>query len=299
MGKFVVDYLTKDEIFISEKRHKRPHSYTAMKNKDYEEISKKNCPFCEKSNAIPYVISEKNDIRVIPNKYPVASEDDGIHEVLVESKNHCLKFYEDKDENCIDVFKMLQERYNILIKKHNTVVIFKNEGLLSGASLYHSHWQILAINNPTPRNRKIYNSFCEFKNETNKDFFSKTNEEILVYKETENIVAYVPKYIKTNLQTRLYTKRKVSSFGLLTEYELKDLAVTVKEILLVYKSVFTDFSYNILFNDFDNRENGHFYIEVLPRLGKFGGFELCSESYITSSTGKESVEIFKNYFTGV
>ncbi len=297
MGNYLIDFLTKDEIFIAKKRNKRPYSYTAIKNIDYEEVSKQYCPFCEhNSHMIPDIISQKNDIRVIPNKYPIIDDDYGKHEVLIESTNHSLKFYDDDNTNCIEVFKMIQDRYKDLIKSFKHVSIFKNEGHLSGASLYHSHWQILAHNNATPRNKKIHTSFCEYLKNHNKNYFYKNNKDLLVFKETDYIIAFVPEVTRTSLQTRIFTKRKVSSFEEINEKELKDLALTVKDVLQVYKKEYEDFSYNILFHDFDTREEGHFYIEIMPRLGKFGGYELSSESYITSSTGIDSLNIFNKYF---
>ncbi|MFV0519434.1 MAG: DUF4931 domain-containing protein [Lachnospirales bacterium] len=298
MDKFKIDYLTKEEMYISEKRSKRPVSYKNQSSKDFEVLSKENCPFCEgKEDILGSIILQHKEVRIVENIYPAIEHKYGKHEVLIESLDHSKK-YQDFDESyCNDIFVALYERYRELSKKYKYINIFKNEGFLSGATLYHTHWQIMALDRVTPKNNTIYNSFCDFRKENGYDYFNNKNTDYLTLFLGKAFKIVVPSASKFHLMLRIVPIRNIKSFGEFNMEELFEASSLLNKVLKVYKKEMNDFSYNINFHDFDNREVGHFFIEILPRHGKYGGFELMSDAYLTSGYGERTVEVLKKYFT--
>ncbi len=291
-----VDYLTKEEMYISEKRNKRPISYVNQSNKDFETLSQDNCPFCEnRQHELGAIIIENKNVRVVQNVYPAISEKCGKHEVLIESYDHIQKFEDFDDEYAYNVLRTLQIRYNELIKDFEYINIFKNEGVLSGASLYHTHWQIVALNKISPKNQLMYKSFCEYKEENGYGFFEKDIDGLTLY-EGEYFKIVAPYASKFSYMLRIVPKKHKSSFCEFQECELLELGILLKKILKAYKEELRDISYNFNLHDFYNRKEGCFFFEVLPRFVKFGGFELLTNAFLTSGAGEKTFEVFKKYF---
>jgi len=157
-------------VIISSERGRRPSDWATEAN-----IKRAgNCPFCpgnEQETPAEILIFKadkrsKNqtdwDIRVVPNKFPALGiEGDlsprgygnydtmngiGAHEVIVETPEHARDLA-DLDTNRIrDILKIY--RLRILDLKQDArlqfVLIFKNQGAAAGASLTHSHSQLIA-----------------------------------------------------------------------------------------------------------------------------------------------------------
>ncbi len=296
MEEYRVDFLTKDEMFISEKRTKRPVSFVNPSTKDFENLSKGNCPFCEtRQEELGSIIIENKKVRVVENVYPGISDKYGKHEVLIESYEHSKKFEDLDDEYSFHVLKTLQIRYNSLIKDYDFINIFKNEGVLSGASLYHTHWQIIALNKVAPKNKVIYNSFCEFLEKNGHNFFDTSFDSLTLY-EGEYFKIVAPLASKFSYMLRVVPLKHISSFKEFDDNELFELGILLKKILLAYKNELGDISYNFNLQDFYNRKEGCFFFEVLPRFVKFGGFELLTNAFLTSGSGEKTFEVLKKYF---
>ena len=133
------------------------------------------CPFCEGNEGFtpPEIMvnrkpgTEENapgwTIRTIPNKYTAfspqtefATESNGIysfmtgfgaHEVVIETPEHDVELHQQPAEKISEVIEMLKRRHLDLSKNEKIKYIqtYKNKGLFAGASLGHSHMQIVAL----------------------------------------------------------------------------------------------------------------------------------------------------------
>ena len=131
------------------------------------------CPFCpgNEGETPPEVdaIRESGEenapgwrARCVANKYPAIRREEpvrgggdiflsrrggGRHEVLIDSPHHAKGLADLSDAHAGDVLRLLQRRTRALMKDPGvlSVSIFKNHGALSGASVLHSHIQILAL----------------------------------------------------------------------------------------------------------------------------------------------------------
>jgi UDPglucose--hexose-1-phosphate uridylyltransferase len=159
-------------IIISTERGKRPTDFIVEKS----ETRGGFCPLCpgNENTTPPEVLSYSStaghqanrpdwDLRVVPNKYPALiiegdlnKEGDGLydrmngigaHEVIIETPDHNESFSSLPPERMIKVFLAYRDRLLDLAKdpRFRYVMVFKNFGAAAGASLEHSHSQLIAL----------------------------------------------------------------------------------------------------------------------------------------------------------
>lgn len=258
MSKYVPDISTKRWVIIASQRLKRPEEKEEDKKK-----KKFICPFCAGHEFMtpPEVFrvgkGEPNKpgwlVRVIPNKFPITD----FHEVII----HTPRCQEELEELSVDhlgkIFYAYKQRFNFYRKK-GQVMIFANSRRHAGASLNHSHSQLVVlpfqINLDTLMREPVNNLVLE------NDYF----------------LVYCPDFSQWPFEYWITPKIENTYFGDLPDENLKDLAVIFKDMLLRLKKIFkkhelTDipFAYN-----FYIYPNQNWYIRVIPRFVYRAGFEL-------------------------
>ena len=159
-------------IIISKERRKRPTDFIIEEPK----VLGGFCPLCpgNEQSTPPEIIAFRNNaysfsndsgwqVRVVPNKYPalviegdLGKEGEGLydrmngigaHEVIVECPGHDELFSELPVEHMTLVFRTYRDRLKDLERdlRFRYVMIFKNFGRAAGASLEHSHSQLIAL----------------------------------------------------------------------------------------------------------------------------------------------------------
>ncbi len=126
------------------------------------------CPFCpgrENETSAEIAAIRKGGgwhARCVANKYPAVGEGErarggsdvfssikggGRHEVLIDSARHTKGLADLSDTHAGRVLGLLQHRTRALVKHSGVrcVFAFKNHGAMAGASILHSHMQILAL----------------------------------------------------------------------------------------------------------------------------------------------------------
>ena len=160
-------------VIISTDRSGRPHDFA--KAPSAQPISTGICPFCPGQERLtPKEImayrpqaSEPNSpnwtVRVVPNKFPALQvEGDlgreglglydrmngiGAHEVIIETPNHKHGLADLPGKKIEDVFWAYRDRMLDLKKdvRFRYILIFKNHGAAAGATLEHTHSQLIAL----------------------------------------------------------------------------------------------------------------------------------------------------------
>lgn len=286
MNEFLTDYLTENKVFISTARAERPHHYKREDSLFHD--TKSTCPFCfENKHLTPMDILSvgHGEIRIVPNKYPAVSLPFGYHDVVIDTKNHEKRFIEFSTLHIEMILKAIQIRISDLYEKENIeyIQVFKNDGINSGASIAHSHWQITALNYIPAKQKTIQRNFNKFYDNENKDYMAYiyTLKELLVY-ENESAFAYCPSAPLYSNTVHIALKNNNAMFQGFDAKSISDIAEVLHKTLNGLKSILGEFSYNIVFNLFPKGEYRHssFFIEIIPRIGKFAGFELSTGCYI-------------------
>ena len=109
------------------------------------------CPFCggreDRTPPEALRVGEPWRVRVVPNLYPAFER----QEVVIHSPEHLRSFVEIDDEGIAAVAEAWQRRIESALSDGYTYVhTFVNEGRLAGASLPHSHSQLVWLREPPP-----------------------------------------------------------------------------------------------------------------------------------------------------
>ncbi len=284
------DYLSKEWVALSESRSSRPQFFE--KPQFAPAKSAEHCPFCpENMHMTPNdsYRSPDGSIRAIPNLYPAVvpecPEGFGYHEVLIDTIRHDQQLHEYTPEKIASVLSALKDRYNYFQMKENVkhVQVFKNNGPDAGASIEHSHWQIVTLPFVPYRQQTIFDSAADY----NGCYICTLREQhpSLTVFENEgsfSVVPYAPLYSCT---VNIVPIRHAASIGELDEADLAALAENLWVNLRALFAIKPNSNYNICFNckaTPELRDGFHFFIQIIPRLNNFAGFEISTGCYINS-----------------
>lgn len=277
--KKIKDLFLKDCI-IAEGRKDRPFVH----EKDPE------CPFC----------GYDQPMFILPNKYPVVSTLTalyGKHDVVVDTPHHLEHPKAISNENFQELMLMMHRRFMTLCEdtRLNFIQIFKNYGTLGGASISHSHWQIIATEKIPDGMQKQYEAYhqhegcylCDLLNDKTNSYKIDENDEWLILAASVPVCAY---------ETWLVPKRHHKHFGELSEKELRSAGVLLKKLIAAYDQLEPHCAFNIcmMSGGLHNTLDYHFHIKLMMRLGNFAGFELATHCNINMISPQTHIMRMKN-----
>lgn len=315
-------------VIISTERGKRPTDFASVP----PARSSNFCPFCvgNETKTPPEVYAlraqgTKPDtpgwkVRVVSNKFPALQiEGDlnrqgegiydkmngiGAHEVIIETPDHD-KTLSDLDENTVaEVLSTWKERMLDLKKdeRFKYIVVFKNHGEAAGASLEHSHTQLVAMPIIPKRvveeiegARKYYDFkerciYCDIVSQ-------ELNDDVRVVSSNENFLAIEPFAARFPFETWILPKTHKAAFQDIGKNEIHHLARILKEILMKINAALNSPPYNFILHTLplqgDNRNWYHWHLEIMPKLTKVAGFEWGSGFYINPTAPEEAARYLR------
>lgn len=294
------DYLTEQWVTIAQERANRPMIHASEESE---------CPFCTGNSHLtppPILVSSDGLIRVVPNKYPAFSMEigdaKGYHEVLIDTPVHYELFHDFSVSHVRLVLEALQARSRSLSRLPSIrhVQIFKNNGVGAGASIAHSHWQIIALEMVPSLQQTIQKNFRSYEERHGKCYLCEIMKRVSAYLITENesFIAHTPESGLYTFGVDITAKRHVAHFEDLSKEELSLLAEIMERVLQMLCRAKPGLAYNICFQSRPRLEEsekvGHFFIQIIPRLGNLAGFEFSTGCYINSVTPEVAAEILRN-----
>ena len=265
------------------------------------------CPFCkgneESTPEVVYQDKEDWTVRVFPNRFPVTKkvveegELDtfygsctavGSHEVLVDTPNHNVTIDLFSKEEMNGILGILQKRYKWIKKNKSTryIQIFKNCGSAAGMSMQHSHWQIVSL----PRIPARIEMMALHMKEDNCLMCQLIHHEkelgSRVIGENEKFIAITPYASRFPYEVWICPKEHYQCYDMLGEIEISMLGELLQHVVKKVVGLKEDIGYNICFmdggiqGDLSKKNEFHWHLEILPRIGGFAGFELATHSYI-------------------
>lgn len=317
-------------VIISTERAKRPKDFKFTPEE--RRINPKECPFCPgNENATPpeiCALRENNEpnkpgwhLRVIPNKFPALRiEGDlnrrgegiydkmngiGAHEVIIETPNHQPDLADLPSEAFLNLINTYKQR--ILDLKNDPrlryVMIFKNFGEVAGASLEHSHSQLIAT--PVIPKRVIeemdgskryyeYRDRCIFCDIIAQEIRSSKR----LVSENASFIAVCPFAPRFPFETWIMPRNHHSNFEDTPDNEIKDLAEILKDCLFRLKKALNTPPYNFVIHTTPITLKGiefyHYHVEIIPVLTRIAGFEWGTGFYINPTAPEESAAYLKN-----
>lgn len=303
-NEFRKDYLLERYTITASGRAKRPSEfkpalYSPQTNEEYS----KDCPFCQGNELLtpPEIYSAKDEsgkwiVRVFENKFPVLQKEAkfskpkagffqsfpayGFHEVIVESPKHNILLQNLPENNFLVLLNTVSKRCRELLKKKNIshCLVFKNFGFECGASIEHSHIQLIAlpkvpdlIEEEISASKKFYSKkkkcvYCAILREEKK--------ERIVF-ENKQFIALTPFASVWPYEIWILGKKHKSSLQEFGEEEMLALADALKHCLKAFGKLFGTIQYNFVFHESSKHlKQYHFHIEIYPNIGKrYGGIE--------------------------
>lgn len=312
-------YFLEKYVIISTDRAKRPDDF-----KSERKISSKTiCPFCpENEHMIPRVIDEEKEndswiLRSIENKFKISGSNTpflrtdnefytfgnafGDHEVIIETPIHGLEFEDLSEDRIKKTLKMIIRQINKCYEKKEIeyVTVFKNRGDEAGASLSHSHHQIVSYNLfPTEIKEEVL-AIMNYKSKNNgicpmcKVINSEKDSTRRIYQD-DKFVAFSPYASRFCFEAWIMPKRCVYSITELNEEEITILAKILKKLLITLNNMNYP-AYNLFYKmSNDKNKDYHFKIEIAPRLTKWAGFEHVTDTIVNPVIPESAAEFYRN-----
>jgi UDPglucose--hexose-1-phosphate uridylyltransferase len=320
-------------VIIASERGKRPTDF----HSEAPEPSGTFCPFCEghEDKTPPEIVAYRRPetqpnkpgwtLRVVPNKFPALQVEgsldkrgDGVydrmngigaHEVIIETPEHHLTLTELAGERIQEILWSYRDRLADLKRdtRFTYGMVFKNVGKVAGASLEHTHSQIIVL--PTVprtvademRGGQFFFDFrgrCIFCDIIRQEMDS--GERVVL--EGEEFLAFEPYAARFPFETWIVPKRHMSHYEHIERFVAEDLAYCLKATLLRIEKALNMPAYNYIIHttpfNVSNAEHYHWHIEIIPRLTKVAGFEWGTGFYINPVTPENAAEFLRNVQAG-
>lgn len=275
------------------------------------------CPFCGgHENETPTASAEYREpkakdwsVRVVPNKYPAvngksdakaplngchelftARPGSGLHEVIIESPRHVVDLPDLTPTELTNTFRAYRDR---LAETANRGLlygqIFKNVGAEAGASLEHSHSQLIGLPWIPADIKDELASSADYFHERGRSLLSSLMEAEMadgarILATNDEFVAWCPFASRFAYECRIAPRKHAADFRKTSDGEAGRLARFVADLVRRIRSAVGNVGYNLVLHtspfDSHSYDHYHWHWEILPRLGKQAGFEFATGCFI-------------------
>jgi UDPglucose--hexose-1-phosphate uridylyltransferase len=314
-------------VIISTERAKRPHEFPQEPAPRREGI----CPLCPGSERMtpPEILAYRPDgqpndpnwtLRVVSNKFPalriegdLGKAADGVydrmngigaHEVVIESERHDVDLFDLPEKRFEDVLWAYRERLLDLKKdrRFKSVIIFKNHGSAAGASLTHSHSQLIAL--PVVPKRVIEEmtgckdyyrfrdrcAFCDI-------IVQEMDQKSRIVEEGSEFIAFAPYAPRFPFETWIVPKRHQCAYEMIEQDQVRALSAVFRRTLRRLNLALENPPFNFIIHSAPFQEGAadyfHWHVEIMPKLTKVAGFEWGSGFYINPTPPEESAKYMR------
>jgi UDPglucose--hexose-1-phosphate uridylyltransferase len=307
------DYILDRWVIISEGRAARPKDIEKK-----EEVKKSLCLFCPGNEAqtppeLFRVAAKKGKgwkIRVVKNKYAAVdmkgnpfiqthngyytfSGDYGDHEVIIETPTHGKEFGEFSIEEITEVLQVYAARIKILQQEPymKYVCLFKNQGREAGASLRHTHSQIISIPMLPYEVSEKLKAIRQYRSCPYCDIIQKEKDSYRRCFENSSFIAFTPYASRFNYELWIFPKTHIRTFDELNNSTYADLAEILKKTTSRLEK--EGIPYDIVWYYSPENENLHFHVEVMPRIAIWAGFEMGFGMTINSVSPETAAKFYR------
>lgn len=297
-------YFKEAYVIIAPNRAKRPQTKT---KKQHGADLTGECFLCPETFANKIITYRDNnssgdwDIISSVNKYPAVSLDNpdayGQAEVIVETREHSININELPIEQIVRVFDAYVDRYTVLrnIKGIKRVIIFKNEGGKAGASIDHSHSQVIALPLLPPKTKSEIEAYDRYVVDENScpycDIIAKETDGPRMIWQDKNLFVVAPYASESPYGAWFIPKRHITSIADLSSAEKESFAKALKVVLGKLDEL--DISYNYFIENTVNDKDYHMHIKLSPRPNVWAGLELGTGIIVNPIAPEEAAKIYQ------
>ncbi len=317
-----LDPITGQWSIFAPYRSNRPDEFVPTS----ETINRKiECPFCsgnEESTppavwvgridegvcqpGIEDLTSSDWSVRVVPNRYPVVVAGQpaiqvqsgsalfprkpvvGGHEVFIESRQHVASFAQLDTTEVLLTFLAYRDRLKFWNSRLGISYtnIFKNVGKKAGASLRHSHSQLIATDNIPSSVQTSVNRLHKHRAETGCCLHCDLIRAELKAKQRivwqdDSLIAFCPFASRLPMLLRITTKQHQGRFEQLSDETIELVSRLVHRAVFWLEKVLPQTAYNVCLSTRpagidDASDSFHWSIDLFPRMTQVAGFEWTS-----------------------
>jgi UDPglucose--hexose-1-phosphate uridylyltransferase len=324
-------------VVIAADRAGRP-MITGLGEASVTEERSDECPFCVGSESMTppeiYRVSGPDgawSVRVVPNKYPAFGgrndggrsprsgllqrrDGSGAHEVVIETPNHRMRLVDLPESQIVAVLETIAVRARALMAnpEHSYVLAFKNHGREAGASLSHSHLQILAMPVVPEAVRRMLSTASAHYDAEGRCVFCDTLEEELraearVIEEIDGFVVLAPYDSRMPFEVAIYPLEHACDFATIAGGACNGLARALKRALGRLRFACGDVPYTLVLQTAPNPRSiserydawktltlaYHWRFELLPRTARLGGVEWGTGVHINTVPPEEAARVLR------
>ncbi len=315
-------------VIISTERGKRPTDFPARTDR----VDSRMCPFCPGNETAtpPEILALRKDgtepntagwrVRAISNKFPALKIEGelqregvgifdkmngvGAHEVIIESPNHEQELEHLSTAQVAEVLWVYRERVLDLQRdsRFRYVMIFKNKGVAAGASLSHSHSQLIATPVVPKRVAEEVDGAHKYYEYKERCIFcdivrQELSDGVRVIAENDAFVALEPFAPRFPFETWLLPKEHESRFVRIDDDRIEAFAAILKDCLWRISKVLKSPPYNFMIHSAPHSsEHGlqyHWHVELIPKLTRVAGFEWGTGFYINPTPPEDAARYLR------
>jgi UDPglucose--hexose-1-phosphate uridylyltransferase len=316
-------------VIISTDRRKRPNDFRFERAST---LGRDQCPFCPgHENMTPHEVlayrqngSAPNtpgwELRVVPNKFPALLVEGtldrepagmfdrmngiGAHEVIIETPHHDRSLAVMSEPEIERVLWAYRERILDLKRdgRLRYILVFKNHGAAAGATLEHTHSQLIALPIvPDFLRQELSGARRHFEVKERCVFCDVVHEDLRdgrrIIQENADIVALAPYAPRFAFETWLLPRRHGARFEEAPRHEYESLARILKSVLQRMDRALETPPYNLIVHTSPfSEETGDFYhwhVEIMPKLTRVAGFEWGTGFYLNPTSPEEAAQVLR------
>jgi UDPglucose--hexose-1-phosphate uridylyltransferase len=323
------DPVTGRWVIISTDRSRRPTDFV----RDKVEIRGSGfCPFCygNESKTPPEILAYRSDgsarnmpgwtLRVVPNKFPALGIEGsldrqgeglydkmngvGAHEVIIETPEHQMTLATLPVSRVEDMLWAYRNRVLDLKqdRRFKYIMVFKNHGEAAGASLEHTHSQLIALPVVPVRVREEVSGAREYYGFKERCIFcdiirQESERGIRVIAENPGFIVLSPFAPRFPFEMWIVPKSHQPAFEDSQKTEFEQLAAILKDMLIRLDKVLDHPALNYIIHTSPvsavPEDSYHWHVEIMPKLTKVAGFEWGTGFYINPTPPEEAAKFLR------
>lgn len=296
MSAVLWDPLTGDPLLLAPARAARPH------DTDAAGAAAAACPFCEgrEAETPPEVLAVRPGggpadgpgwlVRAFANKYPALPPEEGVHEIVVSTPRHVVSFGDLTDEEAGRAVSAWAERLRAIGADARGLCpfLFLNQGAAAGASLQHTHAQLVGLPVAPPRLVRREAAFAASSECPVCADLASADARLVC--EAHGLVAWAPAVPPLSGTLRLAPRRHVPAWG--DDLDVVAVGCAVRDLVRRVPDAFGVNALNLWLHQ--RRPGGrgpyHWHLELVPRRGTLAGLELGAGVVPLTQTPEEVAE---------
>jgi len=328
------DPVTGRWIIVHHDAEKKPKDYIAELKKFPAKPEGKVCPFCPggEDRTPPEIYVDRPpsssanqpgwNLRVIANKFPALRvEGDldsqgngmydrmngvGAHEVIIEHPDHRITMADMSDQEVERIILAFKHRCVDLKRDRRFVftLVFKNHGESAGASLAHTHSQLIALPIVPKKMQEMLRGAEHYYQFRERCVYcdiirQEQGQKDRVVEENERFLCFTPFASCSPFEMWIIPKQHSSQFYHIREEDIASLAQLLRRTLARLKKTLTDPPFNFIINTSPIQHDKeldyfHWYIEIVPKLTPSAGFEWGTGFYINPTPPEKAAAWLRN-----